>query len=75
MTDAATLQARLAEAEAALHRLTTGSQAEDVRYASGSASRSVRYTAANIAELRAYVADLRRQLGQPTRRRAIGIRF
>lgn len=75
MPDAATLQARLDEAEAALHRLTTGSQAEDVRYAAGPANRSVRYTAANIAELRAYIADLRRQLGQPTRRRAIGIRM
>jgi hypothetical protein len=75
MTDAATLQARLAEAEAALHRLSTGSHAEEIRYAAGAASRSVRYTATNLAELRAYIADLRRQLGQPTRRRAIGIRL
>lgn len=75
MTDPAILQQRLTEAEAALHRLSTGSHAEEIRYAAGPASRSVRYTAANMADLRAYIADLRRQLGLSSRRRAIGIRL
>jgi hypothetical protein len=75
MADAATLQARLDEAEAALHRLVTGSQVEELRLSAGEASRAGRYTPADVNELRAYIGDLRRQLGQPTRRRAIGVLF
>ena len=75
MSDTALLQARLTEAETALHKLLTGSRAEQVTYAAGQVSRSMKYTATNIGELRAYIADLRRQLSLPSRRRAIGVRF
>lgn len=75
MASQATLQAWLDEAEAALHALSTGSKVEELRFAAGAVQRSVKYTAANIDQLRAYIADLKRQLGQPTRRRAIGVMF
>jgi hypothetical protein len=75
MADTATTEARLAEAEAALHRLLTGSQLEELRHSAGAVSRSARYTAANIGELRGYIAQLKRELGQPSGRRAIGVRF
>lgn len=76
MSDTATTpQQRLAEAEAALHRLLTGSAVEELRYGSGQVTRSVRYTTANIGDLRAYIAQLRREIGLPGRRRAIGVRF
>lgn len=75
MATAEVLQLQLTEAEAALHRLLTGSQVEELRYAAGAAQRSARYSPANIQELRNYIADLKRQLGQPTRRRAIGVYF
>lgn len=75
MADAATLQLRLDEAEAALHKVTVGGQAVELRMAAGQVSRAVTFTPANAGELRAYIADLRRQLGQPTRRRAIGVVF
>ncbi len=73
MTDTATLQARLAEAEAALHKLTIGRGTEAVTHADG---RSLRYTAADLAELRAYIQDLKRQLDPATPARwPIGVRF
>ena len=76
MTDAPTLQARLTEAEQALHDLTIGRRAKAVRHGAGDISRSLEWTEANIGELRAYIADLRRQLGLTTgRRRAIGVTF
>lgn len=75
MSDTVTLTAQLAEAKVAYHRLLTGSKAEQVTYAAGQASRSMKYTAANIEALRAYIADLERQLGMTSRRRAIGVRF
>ena len=75
MLDIATLQARLSEAEAAYHRLLTGSRAEQVTYAAGQVSRSMKYTATNLDALRAYIDDLKRQLGLGARRRAIGVRF
>lgn len=75
MASPATIQAWLDEAEAALHALSTGSKAEELRFAAGAVQRSVRYTAADVNQLRAYIADLRRQLGQATRRRAIGVMY
>jgi hypothetical protein len=70
MADTATTEARLAEAEAALHRLLTGSQLE-LRHSAGAVSRSAA-TAANIGELRGYIAQPKRDhLG----RRARGSRF
>jgi hypothetical protein len=75
MTDSATLEARLEEAEAALHRLLTGAQVVELRHAAGPASRTGIFTRAEVGPLRAYIADLRRQLGLTTGRRAIGVRF
>lgn len=57
-----TLQQRLDEAEDALHRLMTGAQVVQFRDANGE---QLSYTAANAARLRGYIADLKRQLGQP----------
>lgn len=75
MTETATLEARLAEAETALHKLLTGAQLVELRHSAGAASRTGTFTPSKVGELRAYIADLKRQLGQPTGRRAIGIRF
>lgn len=75
MSDTTTLQTQLLEARAAYHRLMTGSKAEQVTYAAGQVSRSMKYTPTNIDALRAYIADLERQLGMTSRRRAIGVRF
>lgn len=70
MTDTATLQARLVEAEAALHKLMLGNQRVTVSYD----GKSVTYTAATAAGLRAYIVELRAQLGTGSRR-AIGVQF
>lgn len=59
MTDTETFTARLAEAEEALHRLLTGSQEERVRHGDS----EVAYTQAKISDLRAYIAELKVQLG------------
>jgi hypothetical protein len=75
MSGTTALQTQLTEAKAAYHRLMTGSKAEQVTYAAGQVSRSMKYTATNIDALRSYIADLERQLGIGTRRRAIGVRF
>ncbi len=64
MTDAAILQSRLAEAEAALHALSIGKRTASVSYD----GKSVAYTQTNIGQLRAYISDLKRQLGMPVRR-------
>jgi len=77
MTDLATLQTRLTEAETALHRLVTLKIAVDVN----TGSRSVRYAydAGSIRELRSYIADLKAQIaavsGTSVGRRAIGMTF
>ena len=71
MADTATLQARLAEAEAALHRLRMGTQA--VRVSDGEVT--TEFTPAKIPALQSYIADLRRQLGQGRRPGPIRTRF
>jgi len=71
----AALQAQLSDARAAYHRLMTGSKVEQVSYAAGQVNRTMKYSVANIDALRAYIADLERQLGIKGRRRAIGVRF
>lgn len=38
-------------------------------------SKSATFNKAEIGQLRAYIADLKRQLGQPSGRSAIGVRF
>jgi hypothetical protein len=76
MADQATLQARLTEAETALHELTIGRRSKAFTHAAGDVSRRLEWTEASIPQLRAYITDLRRQLGQTTgRRRAIGVTF
>lgn len=59
MTDVATLQARLTEAEQALHDLALGKRVVEIRHGQ---NELMRFTPANVAQLRAYAADLRGQL-------------
>lgn len=75
MADAITLQARLDEAETALHDLSIGRRTKAFTHSASDVSRRAEWTEATIPQLRSYIADLRRQLGQPTRRRAIGVSF
>lgn len=75
MADRATLQARLDEAEEALHQLTVGRRTKAFTHAAGDVSRNIAWTEATAPQLREYIADLRRQIGMPTRRRAIGLSF
>ncbi|SLN77580.1 gpW family head-tail joining protein [Oceanibacterium hippocampi] len=72
MTDTATLEARLAEAEAALHALLTGEQVAATTDVSG---RQVTYARADLGQLRAYIAGLKAELGLSTGRRALAVRF
>lgn len=60
MTDTATLRSRLAEAETALHRLLTGTKVVSVKTDAGETT----YSAADSAGLRAYIAELKGQLGE-----------
>ena len=71
MTDTATLQSRLEEAETALHKLSTGAQVASARNDLGE---QVTYAPADIGKLSAYIRALKAELGQP-RRRAIGVGF
>ncbi len=58
MATQAELEARLTEAEAALHRLLTGSRVEEIDSPSG----RVRYTSANTGDLERYLAWLKQQI-------------
>lgn len=76
MADLATLQARLTEAETALHNLAIGARVVDV-WKDG---RRVRYSEATKSQLEAYIKDLNDQItdAQATstdlpRRRFIGV--
>lgn len=76
MGELAALNARLAEAEAAFHALSTGTQVSEV----DAGGRRVRFTPANLSALLAYQADLRRQIAtlseaQPPSRRPLFVRF
>ena len=55
-----TLEEKLAEAEAAYHRLLTGTSARIYVDTNGE---RVEYTSANIGRLSAYINELRRALG------------
>jgi hypothetical protein len=57
----ATLQERLAEAEAALHDALIGRAVREVRDSNGE---QISYTAVNTAKLAGYIADLKRQISQ-----------
>jgi len=59
MTDATTLQARLAEAEEALHRLLTGTAAVRLRFQ----ERDTWFEAGDAGRLRSYIGELKAQLG------------
>jgi hypothetical protein len=73
MADLATLQARLAEAEDAYHKLVTGTKVVKVEHG----DMRQEYTKAELGMLRAYIADLRSQIvaaggaPDPLRRRGI----
>jgi hypothetical protein len=58
--DVVVLQTRLAEAEAAYHKLMTGQAAVEFRDSNGE---QVKYNQSSIRGLTAYIADLKRQLG------------
>lgn len=58
MADLITLQARLAEAEAALHQLHIGSKAENVEHD----GMRVTYTRADVSKLEGYIAGLKSQI-------------
>ena len=64
------LRTRLAEAEAAFHALMTGRREVSVAYE----GKSVVYTKDNLADLRAYIAELRGHLGTGGRR-PLGVSF
>lgn len=69
------LEARLAEAEEALHKLLLpGSTVVRIKDASGDEVQYRSYDA-DIRELRKYIAELKTQLGQPGRYRALSVRF
>lgn len=71
----ATLTTRLAEAEAARHRLMTGALQVAVEYDGYRQN----FAQADVAKLDAYIAELRRDLGieppEGRRRRAIRVAF
>jgi len=70
MSDDAT---RLAEAEAALHKLRTGGQRVRVKDASG---REIQYQPAEFRDLEAYIDTLKRSVkGTPRRPRAAPVTF
>lgn len=77
MTDTiTTLQQRIAEVDAAMHRLALGEQEVSVSDGTNSAS----YTQTSVGKLRAYRAELQARLALlggsgGRRRRAIGVRF
>lgn len=60
---------KLTEAEAALHKLLTGSQVVQVGYG----ERRVQYTQANISELRQYIATLKGAIDPTVARRPMGV--
>jgi hypothetical protein len=56
--DLLTLQGYLLEAQLALHKLLTGTKETSVSYE----GKSVTFSAANVDQLKAYIADLERQI-------------
>jgi hypothetical protein len=66
------LQARLSEAEAALHGLQLGKSHVSIRDASG---RQITYQPASQAKLEQYIAVLKQQLGLAGRYRSIRVNF
>jgi hypothetical protein len=69
MTDTAILEQRLSEAQDALHRLSIGESEVTVRIG----EKAVTYSAVKAGELRAYIQELKAQLGQGDGRHAISL--
>jgi len=63
-----TLQQWLTDAQQAMHDLMTGAKGESYSYTQGDGAKSVTYTRANIGQLRAYISEIKAQLGIRTRR-------
>jgi membrane protease subunit (stomatin/prohibitin family) len=63
VTDVATLELRLSQAEEQYHRLLTGQAAKVFVDQNGE---RIEYVAANAARLAAYIEELKRLLGQQT---------
>lgn len=57
--DCSALRIQLAEAQNALHKLLTGTQAQTVNFGP---SKSATFTAANIDQLRRYIDEMKQQL-------------
>lgn len=66
-----TLDEKIAAADAALHKLLTGSLREEVEYQ----GRRVRFGKADISKLSAYLAELKAEKSATATRGAIGIVF
>jgi hypothetical protein len=66
-----TLDQKITDAQAALHKLMTGSMREEVR----TGTDLVRYTPADMDKLRGYIADLQSQAITSAARGAIGFIF
>jgi hypothetical protein len=66
----ATLQQWLADAQQAMHDLSTGAKGESYSYTQGDGAKSVTYTRATIGDLQQYILGLQYALGI-RRRRAI----
>ncbi|MEI4485607.1 gpW family head-tail joining protein [Frigidibacter sp. MR17.14] len=71
MADRSVLEARLSEAEDALHRLSIGAMEVEIRYE----GHSVKYTMSTEARLVAYINRLKRDLGQPVAARSRRVRY
>lgn len=67
-----TIDQMIASAEVALHKLLTGSQAQEVRNADG---RTLRFTPADADKLRSYIAELKSTKAGTPVRGAIGVIF
>jgi hypothetical protein len=59
MTDIATLQSRLTEAENALHQINLGQNVAEIWHGN---NERMRFNNANLGTLRAYIAELKGQL-------------
>jgi hypothetical protein len=78
--DTATLLVWQADSLAAMQALSTSRREVSLSLAHPQGSRAVTYNTASLPELRAWIASLasellRRGIGAPRRRRAIGMRF
>lgn len=58
MADLATLQSRLADAETAYHKLVTGTKTVEIQHG----EMRQKYTETTMANLRAYIEDLKSQI-------------